>query len=76
MPLIMKNRDFIELTPDQIRVFKKWRDKNRVPLLATMNQIIYQRNLFTRLSLIPETSDEVLRTKQNQIFKLHRKVLA
>jgi len=75
MPLIMKNRDFIELTPDQLRVFKGWRDKNRVPLLHTMDKIIYERNLFNKLALQPDTSNEVLMTKQKEIFKLHEKVL-
>ena len=75
MPLIMKNRDFIELTPEQLRVFKRWRDKNRVPMLHTMDKIIYERNLFNKLALQPDTSNEVLMTKQREIFKLHEKVL-
>lgn len=75
MPLIMRNRDFIELDKDQIRAFKKWRDKYRVPLLHTMNKIISERNKFHKLSLSPLTSEDVLRTKQEEIFKLQKKVL-
>jgi hypothetical protein len=75
MPLIMENSDFIELSKDQIKTFKKWRDKNRVPLLHAMNKIIYERNKFQKISLNPHTSEEVLRTKQEEIFKLHKKVL-
>jgi len=75
MPLIMKNLDFIELTKEQVQTFLDWRKKNRVPLLHLMNKIIYESNLFQKLSLDPHTSDEVLKTKLATIFKLHKKVL-
>ena len=75
MPLIMKNSDFIELTDEQIKIFKDWRNKNRVPLLHAMDKIIAERSLFHKLSLSPNTAEEVLITKQQEIFKLHKKVL-
>ncbi|MCK4707799.1 MAG: hypothetical protein KAU21_04220 [Gammaproteobacteria bacterium] len=75
MPLIMRNSDFIELTDEQIKVFKEWRSENRVPLLHAMDKIIAERSLFHKLSLSPNTAEEVLITKQQEIFKLHKKVL-
>ncbi len=75
MPLIMRNRDFIELDDDQIRAFRKWSKKYRIKLLHTMDKIIYERNRFHKLSLNPHTSEEVLRTKQQEIFRLQQKVL-
>lgn len=75
MPLLMRNRDFIELTDEQLGIFKDWRHKNRVPLLHTMDKIIYERSLFTKLSLSPNTSEDTLIAKQKVIFKLHQKVL-
>ena len=75
MPLIMKNRDFLELTDDQTKSFMAWRDKNRAHLLKTMNKIIEERNLFYKLSLSPNTREEVLLAKQSEIFKLQREVL-
>ncbi len=75
MPLIMKNLDFIELSEDQLNIFKKWRSKNRVKILHLMDKIIYERNLFHKLSLQPDTHEEVLHAKQQAIFKLHEKVL-
>ncbi len=75
MPLLMDNRDFIELDKDQLAVFKRWRDKNRVPLLHMMNRIVTERNNFHRLSLNPLTREEVLKSKQEEIFKLQQKVL-
>ena len=75
MPLIMENRDFIELTNEQMQVFMDWRKKNRVAILHLMNKIIYELNLFHKLSLEPNTREEVLIAKQEQIFKMHKKVL-
>jgi len=75
MPLIMENRDAIGLSNEQIKVFRAWRSKNRVPLLHAMNQIIHERQVFQRISLNPRTSEEVLLAKQEEIFKLHKKVL-
>jgi hypothetical protein len=75
MPLIMENRDAIGLSNAQVKVFREWRSKYRVPLIHAMNRIIQERTAFQRISLNPKTSEEVLRAKQEQIFKLHQKVL-
>ncbi len=75
MPLIMQNRDTIGLSNEQVKVFRDWRNKYRVPLIHTMNRIIQERVAFNRISLNPRTSEEVLRAKQQEIFKLHKKVL-
>ena len=75
MPLIMENRDMLGLTKEQIATFKDWRNKYRVPLIHTMNKIISERVAFQRISLSPETTEEVLLAKQAEIFKLHKKVL-
>ena len=75
MPLIMENRDMLGLTREQIKTFKEWRNKYRVPLIHTMNEIIKERVAFQRISLNPETTEEVLLAKQAEIFKLHKKVL-
>lgn len=75
MPLIMENRDMLGLTNDQVKAFKDWRNKYRVPLIHTMNQIIKERVAFQRIALSPDTTEEVLLAKQAEIFKLQRKVL-
>jgi hypothetical protein len=71
----MENRDVIGLSNEQVKVFRQWRNKNRVPLIHAMNRIIQERTAFQRISLNPETREEVLRAKQQEIFKLHQKVL-
>jgi hypothetical protein len=75
MPLIMENRDAIGLSNEQVKVFRDWRNKYRVPLIHAMNRIIQERVAFQRISLNPRTSEEVLRAKQQEIFRLHKKVL-
>lgn len=75
MPLIMENRDVIGLSNEQVKVFRDWRSKYRVPLIHAMNQIIRERIEFQRIALNPRTAEEVLLAKQNEIFKLHKKVL-
>jgi len=75
MPLIMNNRDAIGLTKEQLKDFLDWRNKNRVQVMHTMNKILKLRNDFLRLSLSPNVSNSVLESKQEEIFKLHRKVL-
>ena len=75
LPLILENRDMLGLNEKQLHDFKEWRSKYRVPLIHTMNQIIQARVAFQRIALDPETTEEVLLAKQEQIFKLHRKVL-
>jgi hypothetical protein len=75
MPLIMGNRDIIGLSNEQVKVFREWRNKYRVPLIHAMNRIIQERIAFQRIALNRRTSEEVLLAKQNEIFKLHEKVL-
>lgn len=75
MPLIMEHRDVIGLSNDQVKVFRDWRNKYRVPLMHTMDRILHERLAFQRIALNPLTSEEVLLSKQEEIFKLHRKVL-
>ena len=75
MPLIMENRDAIGLSNAQVKVFREWRSRYRVPLLHAMNRIIEERTAFQRIALNPKTSEEVLRAKQEQIFRLQKKVL-
>lgn len=75
MPLIMENRDAIGLSNEQVAVFREWRSKYRVPLLHAMNRILEERIWFQRIALNPKTAEEVLLTKQAEIFRLQKQVL-
>ncbi len=75
LPLILKNRDYLELTPVQVTAFTTWRKANAKSMFAVMNEIIRKRIDFREAALSPDTSADVLRQKQREIFTLHEKVL-
>lgn len=75
LPIILKNSDYMELTAEQIAVFKAWGKANFKPMVATMNEIIRKRIEFKEAALSPSVSAEALRGRQEEIFQLHRKLL-
>jgi hypothetical protein len=75
LPLILKHKDYLELTPDQLAAFRAWRKKNAKPMFAAMNEIIRERIAFKEAVLSPDVSADDLRQKQQQIFALHQLVL-
>lgn len=75
LPIILKNSDYIELIPEQVAVFKAWGKANFKPMVATMNEIIRKRIEFREAALSPAVSAEALRSRQEEIFRLHRNLL-
>jgi hypothetical protein len=75
LPIILRNSDYIELTPEQVAVFKEWGKANFKPMVATMNEIIRMRIEFAEAALSPAVSAGDLRGRQDAIFQLHRKLL-
>ena len=75
LPIILNNSDYIDLTAEQVAVFKAWGKTNFKPMVATMNEIIRKRIEFKETALSPSVSAETLRSQQEEIFHLHRKLL-
>ncbi|NNJ96595.1 MAG: hypothetical protein HKP12_05490 [Gammaproteobacteria bacterium] len=75
LPLILKHKDYLELTPEQIAAFRAWREKNAKSMIAAMDEIIRARIAFREAALSPDVSADDLRQKQRQIFALHQQVL-
>jgi hypothetical protein len=75
LPVILRNRDFMGLTPQQVATFKAWGKTNFKPMVSVMNQIIRKRIEFEEAALSPSVSAETLRDKQEVIFHLHRALL-
>ena len=75
LPIILKNSDYMDLTPEQVGVFKAWGKNNFKPMVATMNEIIRKRIEFKESALTRSISAETLRNQQEAIFQLHRKLL-
>lgn len=75
LPMILKNKDFIGLTDDQVAYLDDWRKKNRAPMLAAMKDITKKRIEMKEAALSPNISSARLIQLQNEIFRLHREVL-
>ena len=76
LPIIMQNRDFLELTNDQMKRLTEWRKKNAPAMLEKMEEVAKGRIDFVERSLNPKTSEAELVREQHQLFKLQEEVLA
>ena len=75
LPTIMRHRDVLELTKQQISSFRNWRKQHYGNMVEVMNTIINKRVDFKKASLNPKTSDEELIKVQSDILNLHKKLL-
>ena len=76
LPMIMKNRDTLELTSEQVEHFRSWRKENYVPMVNIMKNIIDQRLAFKKASLNLTVSSEELIELQNNILNSQKELLA
>jgi hypothetical protein len=76
LPIILQNRDFLELTPEQLKRLTEWRKKNAPAMLEKMREVAKGRIDFVERSLNPKTTQEDLVREQHQLFKLQEEVLA
>ena len=75
LPIIMQNRDFLELTNDQMKRLTEWRKKNAPAMLEKMEEVAKGRIDFVERSLNPKTTQQDLVREQHQLFKLQEEVL-
>ena len=75
LPIILKNRQQLELSEDQTETFFEWRDTYYKQTVEIMSEIVQKHISFKKLALKPEGSTEELLKIQQEIFDLHRKVL-
>jgi hypothetical protein len=75
LPIIMGNRDALQLTDEQVRAFRSWRKKNYTNMVNIMNRIIEQKVQFRIESLSPNVSSENLIAFQSEIQELQRQLL-
>jgi len=76
LPIILQNKDFLELTPDQLKKLTEWRKKNAPAMLEKMEEVAKGRIDFVERSLNPKTTQQDLVREQHQLFKLQEEVLA
>lgn len=75
LPVILKNRDFIGLTDEQVTLLEEWRNTHRQAMLATMKEIADRRIAIKEAALSPSVSAARLQQMQNDIFRLQREIL-
>jgi hypothetical protein len=75
LPIILKNRQQLELTEEQKKLFFQWRDAYYKQTIDIMAQIVQKHIAFKKLALKPEGTKAELLKIQQEIFDLHRKVL-
>ena len=75
LPVVMQNVDYLELTPDQVRRLRDWRNENAPALLKKISEVAQSRIEFADLSLDPHSTKQQLVQQQQRLFKLQEQVL-
>jgi hypothetical protein len=75
LPVIMRNRDTIELTDEQVNSFRAWRKKNYTHMVNIMNETIEKSVEFRVAALSPRITSDQLYVFQSEIQELQRELL-
>ena len=75
LPIIMGNRDALQLTDEQVNLFRSWRKKNYTNMVNLMNKIIEEKVQFRIESLSPSITSDRLLAFQSEIQELQRQLL-
>ena len=75
LPVIMRNRDTLELTDQQVSTFRAWRKKNYTRMVNVMNEIIEKSVQFRVAALSPDITSSQLYILQSEIQELQRQLL-
>ena len=75
LPIIMGNRDALQLTDEQVNLFSSWRKKNYTNMVNLMNKIIEEKVQFRIESLSPRITSDRLLSFQSEIQELQRQLL-
>jgi len=75
LPIIMGNRDALQLTDEQVNLFSSWRKKNYTNMVNLMNIIIEEKVQFRIESLSPRIASDRLLSFQSEIQELQRQLL-
>ena len=75
LPVIMRNRDTLVLTEEQVTAFRTWRKENYTNMVNIMNEIIERMVQFRVESLSPDVTKDHLLSFQSEIHDLQRELL-
>ena len=75
LPVIMRNRDTLQLNDDQIAAFRAWRKANYTNVINIMREILETKVQFRVEALSPSVSGDHLIALQAAIQELQQKLL-
>ena len=75
LPVIMRNKDTLELTDEQVSAFRSWRKENYTHMVNVMNEIIEKSVQFRVAALSPNITSDHLYALQSEIQELQRQLL-
>ena len=75
LPVILSNRDALQLTDKQVSAFRAWRKKNYTNMVNLMNEIIEKMVEFRVQSLSPSITGDQLLAFQSDIQELQVQLL-
>ena len=75
LPIIMGNQDALQLTDEQVNLFRSWRKRNYTNMVNLMNKIIEEKVQFRIESLSPRITSDRLLSFQSEIQELQRQLL-
>jgi hypothetical protein len=75
LPVIMRNRDTLQLTDDQLAAFRAWREANYTNVINIMSEIVEKKVQFRVESLSPSVSGDHLLALQVIIQELQQELL-
>ena len=75
LPVILSNRDALQLTDKQVNAFRAWRKKNYTNMVNLMNEIIEKMVEFRVQSLSPTITGDQLLAFQSDIQELQVQLL-
>ncbi len=75
LPVIMRNQDTLQLSDEQLSLFRAWRKKNYTNMVNIMNEIIEKMVEFRVESLSPDITADQLLAFQSEIQELQRQLL-
>lgn len=75
LPVIMKNRDALELSDAQVVAFQEWRRLHYQNMVGLMNEIIQRRITLSKATLDVHISGDDILAQQKEIFRLQERLL-
>lgn len=75
LPVVMRHRDSLDLTDEQVEAFRGWRRTSYPEMVDLMNTIIAQRIALSEAALDGTVSSDAMLARQQAIFQLQERLL-